>query len=107
MIRATTLGHAGRIDEALAAIEEAETTLPRGDPTGSDIGLVHAHLLLQASPPDIDAATLVLERVEELAGAHGGRMAQLQALTQLALIRHNTPRDQDSLRALRDVYETF
>jgi hypothetical protein len=34
-------------------------------------------------------------------------MAQMQALTRLALIRHGTPREHESLRALRDVYETF
>lgn len=107
MIRAAALGAAGRGEEALAVIEEAEAALQMGDPLGPDVGLVHGGLLLLAQSPDASAAEAVFERVAQLALGRGARMAQLQALTRLALLRRGTPGEGDARRALREVYDSF
>jgi predicted ATPase len=103
MIRAITLGAARRPADALAAIQEAETTLRDGDPMAPDIGLVHADLLLAADPPDPVNAEITLDHVEALAGSRGCRLARLQALTRLADLRRGTGREHETLRALREV----
>jgi len=107
MIRAITLGKAGRSREALASIREAEAALQAGDPMGPDVGLAHADLLLATTPADNAAAEDVLEHVVSLASERGCRMAHLQALTRLAGLRRGTPHERDTLRALRQVYDTL
>jgi predicted ATPase/class 3 adenylate cyclase len=104
MIRATTLGAALRPAEALAAIQEAETTLRDGDPMAPDIGLVHADLLLAVDPPDPVAAEITLGQVDALASSRGCRMARVQALTRLADLRRGTAMEHETIRALREVY---
>ena len=108
MIRATALGMAGRGQEGLACIREAEAALQAGDPMAPDLGIVHGELLLVLNPPDAPAAIAEFERAAELAGARGARMAQLQALTHLAALRHGEPlaRPRRSARC-RTVYDLF
>ena len=107
MIRASALGMAGRGEEGLAFIEEAKATLEAGDPMGPDVGIVHGELLLALTPPDVAAADAEFERAAELAGDRGARMAQLQALTHLAVLRRGTPGEADAARALQEVYDGF
>lgn len=107
MIRASALGAARRYDEAMAAIEEAEAALQSGDPLAPDVGLIHGDLLLELQPPDVPAAEAAFERVAHLAGGRGAKMAQLRALTRLAVLRRGTPGEGEALRDLREVYDSF
>jgi hypothetical protein len=107
MSRASALGMAGRVHEALAFIQEAEAALRSGDPMGPDVGIAHGDLLLGLSPPDVPAADAVFDRAVKLAGGRGARMAQLQALTRLAALRRGTPDESDAVRALREAYDCF
>ncbi|MGD9572261.1 MAG: DUF4062 domain-containing protein [Thermoleophilia bacterium] len=105
MIRATALGGAGRHDEALAMIGEAEAFLAEGDPLTPDVGIVHGDLLLLGPAPDPAAAEVVFDAMAELADRRGSRMARMRALTRLAVLRRGTPAEADALRALRDVHD--
>jgi hypothetical protein len=107
MIRASALGLAGRGDEGLAFIREAGAALRSGDPLAPDVGIVHGDLLLVLSPPDVPAAEAVFERAAELAGRRGARMAHLQALTRIAVLRRGSPGETGALRALQEVYDNF
>jgi predicted ATPase len=107
MIRARVLGMVGRSHEAVAVIQEAASVLRTGDPLAPDVSITHGDLLLGASPPDVVAAEAAFEQAARLAGERGSRMAQLQALTRLAVLRRGTPREVDALDALRDVYDRF
>jgi predicted ATPase len=107
MIRASALGMAGRGPEALPVIQEAEAALRAGDPMAPDVGIIHGDLLLAQSPPDVNAAEVVFESTARLAEARGARMAQLQALTRLAVLRRGAPGEPEAQRALREVYDAF
>ena len=107
MMRASALGMAGRGAEGLVFIEEAEAALEPGDPMAPDVGIVHGELLLVLTPPDAPAADAEFERAAELAGGRGARMAQLQALTHLAVLRRETPGEADALHSLQDAYDGF
>jgi hypothetical protein len=106
-IRATAFGAAGRVNLALAAIQEAEAALQPGDPQASYVGVVHARLLLAVQPPDLSAPAETFERVVQSAHAHGAKMSQIQALTRLVALRRGTPKEDESRRALRDLYDSF
>ena len=73
----------------------------------SDMGIVHAELLLALTPPDAPAAIAPLERAAQLAEARGARMAHVQALTHLAVLRRGTPGEADALHALQELYDGF
>jgi hypothetical protein len=107
MIRAVTLGSAGRANDALDAIREAQATLQDGDPMAADVGLALAELLVASAPPDLAAAEAALERVATLAGARGCRMAHLQALTRLVGLRRGTQHEESTRRELRELYDSL
>jgi predicted ATPase len=107
MLRATALGMAGRGEEGLACIREAEATLQAGDPMAPDLGIVHGQLQLLLNPPDAPAAIAEFQRTADLAGGRGARMAQLQALTHLARLRRGTPGEAEAVHALQEVYDGF
>ena len=67
-----------------------------------DVGIVHGELLLALTPPDVPAADAEFERAAELAGDRGARMAQLQALTHLAVLRRGAPSEADAVPALQE-----
>jgi hypothetical protein len=107
MIRASALGMAGRAHEALVFIQEAEAALQEGDPMAPDVGLAHGDLLLAQTPPEVAGAEAVFERSAGLAGERGARMAQLQALTRLAVLRRGAPGEPEALHELQEVYDAF
>ena len=74
---------------------------------GPDVGIVHGELLLALTPPDVAAADAEFERAAALAGDRGARMAQLQALTHLAVLRRGAPSEADAARALQELYDGF
>jgi hypothetical protein len=57
MIHADALHVAGRPDEALSVIREAETVLQSGDPVEADLLIVHGDLMLAATPPGSEPAS--------------------------------------------------
>jgi hypothetical protein len=107
VIRAGALGMVGRNQEALGFVREAEAALQPGDPTAPDVGIAHGDLLLAAAPPDAREAEDIFERTARLAADRGARMAQLQALTRLAVLRSGTPAAVEARRVLRQVYDQF
>jgi predicted ATPase len=107
MLRATALGMAGRGADGLTCIREAEATVQEGDPMAPDLAIVHGQLLLALTPPDAPAAIAQLERAAQVAGRRGARMAQLQALTQLALLQRGTPGEAAAIDALQAVHDEF
>jgi hypothetical protein len=107
MIRASALGAAGRAEEALAMIQEADAGLRAEDPLAADVCIAHGEVLLLQSPPEVAAAEAAFERAAAHAGGRGARMMQLQALTRLAELRRGTPGEAEARRALQEVYVTF
>jgi adenylate cyclase len=107
MLRASAFGMAGRGQEGLAFIREAQAAVQAGDPMAPDVRIVHGELLLSLTPPSAPAAEAELADAAELAGRHGARMAQLQALTHLAVLRRGSPGEAEAVRALQEVYDGF
>ena len=105
--RATAVQPGGRGGEGLAFIEEAQAALEDGDPMGPDVGIVHGELLLALTPPDVPAADAEFQRAAELAADRGARMAQLQALTHLAVLRCGAAGEAEAVHTLREVYDRF
>ena len=106
-MRARVLAAAGRGDEALASIRQAEAALQRGDLMALDVAIAHGDLLLALTPSDPAAAEALFEGTVEAAGPRGARMAQLQALTRLARLRQGTPAATTTHAALEEVYGSF
>lgn len=102
-IRATTHGTAGEIDRGLALIEEAWTSLGGDHPAAADVAIAHGDLLLAAPAGDVSA----FERAAVLSADRNARMVELQALTRLATVRRGSPAGAETLRRLRELYETF
>jgi predicted ATPase len=107
MLRAVALGQAGRTDEALSVIGQAEAVLQPGDPLAPDVGLVHGDLLLSLPAPDVTEAVAVFERVVKVTAEQQARLPQLQALTRLATLRRGTPDEAAAQDALRELYDGF
>jgi hypothetical protein len=107
MIRAVAFGRAGRVDDALRVIADAEAVLQPGDPLAPDVLMVRAQLLLATSPPDRLGAVALLERVVQQTREHGALMPLLQALTRLVTLQRGTAAETDALDALRAAYEQF
>ena len=84
-----------------------ECAVQSGNPTEAEVGLAHADLLLACQPEDVDGAAAMFERTAELAHARGARMAQLVALTRLAILRRGTPAEEAARDALQEVYAHF
>jgi len=107
MIRAGTYAMAGRIDDALALIQEAEQALGGNDATAAELAIVHGDLRLRALSPDVAVAEALFLKAGKLARDCGARMAQLQAVTRLASLHRGTPRYEQSCQELRAIFETF
>jgi predicted ATPase len=107
MIRATTYGAAGRVDDGLRFIEEAERSVTVGDPLISDISLAYGDLLLALPTRDAEAAEKQYVRAATLAEHLGSRMVRLQAMTRLATLRRDTPRETETKNELRELLESF
>lgn len=106
-IRATTHGTAGDADRALGLIERAWTSLGGDHPAAADIAIAHGDLLLAAPAHDVAAAEALFERAAVLSADRGARMVELQALTRLATLHRGGPAGDDTLRRLRELYDTF
>jgi predicted ATPase len=107
-VRATGRMLAGRIDQALALIAEAESLIPATDTQAPDLAIMRGDLHMAMAPPDVATAEASYQNAFDLAHERGGvRMAELQAATRLATLHRGTPREQASLQQLRDVYDSF
>jgi predicted ATPase len=107
MIRARALSGAGRTDDALAKIREAESVLQPGDPVEADLLIVHGDLMLAGSPPDQGAAAVKYEEAVSISARRGARAGQLQALTRLVTLRRGTSDETDAMERLRELYDTM
>jgi hypothetical protein len=106
-IRASAYGLAGQFDRGLELVDEAEANLMPDDPLGIDVAIAKADLLLATPNGDRPGAETVLERAVAMARPRGGRMGELEALTRLAELRRAEAPDAETIRRLREVYETF
>ena len=104
MIHAETLQVAGRLDDALRVVREAEAVLHAGDPLAADLLIVHGDLLLDTTESDSSAAEVMFERSVAISSPRGARAAELRALTRLAELRRGTEREAEARQALSDVY---
>ena len=107
LIRATAYGAAGRLDEAMGFIAEAEQAVHDDDPLRADMAIAHGDLLLLPTEPDLALAEEHFERAAALARERGARMVELQAATRLATTRRGTPREAEARAALRDIVDSF
>ncbi len=107
LLRGSALAMAGRPDDGLAYIAEAKAALEEGDPLAPDLDIAHGELLLISSQPDVATADALFEHAASEAAPRGARIPQLRALTRLATVRQGTPAEADTVRALRDLCESF
>jgi predicted ATPase len=107
MMRAMTYAMAGRPDEALRHLAEAEAITRDDDPLLADISMAHGDLLLARGGSDADDAEGWFGRAAELAKARGARMVQLQARTRIAALRRGRPQEKNALDDLRLLAESF
>jgi len=107
MVRAAACGMAGRIEEGLGHLDEAEETLPEDDFQVSDVWLAQGDLLLALPSPDVAGAEERFERARATSSEAGVRMNHLSALTRLVTLRRGTPGGQATIAELHDVYTSF
>ena len=106
MIHAKALHVAERPGEALGVIGEAESLLHSGDPVEADLLIVHGDLILDQAPSDASTAAAMFERAVAIAGPRGAwRLAQVQALTRLAVLLRGTASEHEARDALQLVYD--
>jgi predicted ATPase/class 3 adenylate cyclase len=106
-VRAAGRMLAGRIDEALALVAESESLIPASDPQVADLSIMRGDLHMAMAPPGVATVEASYQSAFDVAHEHGLRMAELQAATRLASLHRGTPREDDALRQLRDVYNSF
>lgn len=107
LIRSGAYAAAGRRDDALAGIEDAQAAVLDADPLSEAVAIAHADLLLAASPPDVGAAGALLERAAASARRRGARMPLLQALTRQLDLHRGTPDGDAARHALAAVVDSF
>ena len=98
---------AGRIDQALALVAKSESLIPATDQQAPDLAIMRGDLHMAMAPPDVATAEASYQSAFDVAHERGLRMAELQAATRLATLHRGTPREHESLRQLRDVYNSF
>jgi hypothetical protein len=106
-VRAAGRMLAGRIDEALALVAESASLIPANDPQVADLAIMSGDLHMAMAPADVVTAEASYQNAFDLAHERGLPMAELQAATRLATLHRGTPREHESLRQLRDVYNSF
>lgn len=106
-IRATSHAAAGDTGRALVLIEDARASLRGKHPAAAEVALAHADILLAGPTPAVDAARGLFNHAAELSADRGARMLELQARTRLAAIDAGSPLQDQALRRLRELYETF
>jgi predicted ATPase len=107
LLRSGTLGMVGRREEGLRFIREAKDALEEGDPLGADVDIVHGELLLLGPEPDVAGAEECFERAASEASSRGARMAQVRALTHLAVLQKGTSSGARTVKALGAVCDDF
>ena len=107
LVRAVGCLMAGRPEQALAHLDDAEAAAWEGNPEVVDIERLRGKAFLASRPADPDRAAVHLERSARLAEELGTRMGRLEALTDLAELRQGTPDETQVRRALAEVYESF
>jgi hypothetical protein len=107
MVRAAACGMAGRVEEGLAHLREAEETLPEGDSQIADVWLAQGDLLLGLPSPDVAGAEERFEGARAMSSEAGLRINHLSALTRLVNLRGGTPGEHATRAELRDVYGSF
>jgi tetratricopeptide (TPR) repeat protein len=105
MIHATALLGAGRVGQAMAMMDEAETVLQDGDPVIVDFLILRGDLLMAGSPADPAAAIDRYEQAVAVARPRSARAGLLRALTRLVAVRRGTPQEAAAREALQEVYD--
>ena len=105
MIRAASSASAGRLDDARALLDDAAHVMRDDDPLAGDLALARGDVALALDPSDITNAEHLLEHAWDVAGAHDGRLVQLQAATRLLHLRRGTPQEDEARSRLRTILE--
>jgi ATP/maltotriose-dependent transcriptional regulator MalT len=107
MMRSEAYAAAGRLDDALATMRQAQNAVDEADPLSEHMAIAHADLLLASSPPDREGAEALLDRAAVSARERGARMALLEALTRLLVLRRGTPAEAAARDGLAEVLGCF
>jgi predicted ATPase len=107
VIRATTHATGGDAARALLLIEDGWASLTREHPAAAEVALAHGDILLAGATPAVAAARPLFDQAAKLSAARGARMLELQALTRLATLDPGSRVEDQALRRLRELYETF
>lgn len=107
VIQARTNLMAGRADVAGVIAAEAERCVSADDPMVADVAITWGDVFLAGAPPAIAAAEEAYERAADLARTFGARMAELEAATRLARLWAGTPREEEAVKVVRDLLESF
>jgi predicted ATPase/DNA-binding winged helix-turn-helix (wHTH) protein len=106
---AEALGHAGRIAEGLAAIEEAIDRSDRGSEhwTRAELLRIKSELLLLDGPASVAAAEDHLRTALDWAHRQDALSWELRAATSLARILRSQGRSPDAVALLQPIYDSF
>ncbi|MDQ3880944.1 MAG: hypothetical protein M3295_07725 [Chloroflexota bacterium] len=106
-LKAETCALAGRLDEALASLDQAATLAGTVESLDTvSLRMQRAEVLLHAG--DAGSAASFARAAYDVAGSIGLRMIRLRAATLLATLERDGPNgDGAGAAALREVYETF
>jgi predicted ATPase len=106
---AEALGHAGRIAEGLAAIEEAIGRSDRGSEnwTRAELLRIKSELLLLDGPASAAGAEDHLRAALDWAHRQDALSWELRAATSLARILHSQGRSPDAVALLQPIYDRF
>ena len=72
VVRAQAFGMAGRREEALACLQEAQECVGDDDPLSADVAIMQGDLLMGAPSPDLAAAEALFEKAASIAIRAGG-----------------------------------
>jgi class 3 adenylate cyclase/tetratricopeptide (TPR) repeat protein len=105
---AEALSDAGRIDEGLSALAEAQHDAERNeDLNESEIHRLSGELLLKESPPISEEAERRFERAVEIARHHNAKSLELRATTSLARLLASEGSRDEARAMLAEIYNWF
>ena len=107
LIRAGVCGEAGRLEEGLAALDEAMNFIPpaSGNPLAEELCRLKGELLLAYSPENLTKAEPWFRRQAlEIAQQQEAGMLELRAAVSLSRLWHKQGRVEDARQLLGDAY---
>jgi tetratricopeptide (TPR) repeat protein len=107
LIRAQAFAMAGRREDALACVQEAQDCVGDDDPLSAEVAIMRGDLLMGEPSPDVAAGAALFEKAASMAAARGARISELGAATRLLEAARETQRESQARDRVRDLLDTF